>query len=367
MYFCGDPDSWDPRSLMIGMGGMRGGMMGGMGGGMMGGMGGMMGGMGGGMRSVPPTDAPSALLNPGQTRHLPTRLVSLSAPDAQGGIKLPEDGEPLRLCDIAETRAPSQVQKALARLAADKASTSLSQLVMWRVSAGLEWETIRALAAKWANGYELTLAKEFVEHLETLPEGEAGSVFLEVDAAGAAGASIAEGVRRAVAQQQMLGLVASIGIPERPDGASVYCRLKIREGEASVQVGGTDARAQRWIPFGKFTVPFVYKGKEIDFQRFADDVAGGVLNQVVRTQVIRGPRENGKPTYRVRIDNASPFMLSGLAAGAATSKDEQAPKVLYEMGIPPHKSMTVPASEEVVKSLGVKKGIRVVALDLSAL
>ena len=47
MYFCGDPDSWDMRSLMIGMmGGMGGGMMGGMGGGMMGGMGGGMGGMG---------------------------------------------------------------------------------------------------------------------------------------------------------------------------------------------------------------------------------------------------------------------------------------------------------------------------------
>ena len=41
MYFCGDPESWDMRSLMIGM-------MGGMGGGM-GGMGGGMGGMGGGV------------------------------------------------------------------------------------------------------------------------------------------------------------------------------------------------------------------------------------------------------------------------------------------------------------------------------
>ena len=56
-------------------------MMGGMGGGMMGGMGGgMMGGMGGGMRSVPPSALPSALLNAGQTRHLPTRLVSISGP-----------------------------------------------------------------------------------------------------------------------------------------------------------------------------------------------------------------------------------------------------------------------------------------------
>ena len=69
MYFTGDFDSWDRRSLMIGMGRMGG--MGGMG---MGGMGGgMMGGMGGGMRSVPPSGLPFAELKPGQTRHLPTR------------------------------------------------------------------------------------------------------------------------------------------------------------------------------------------------------------------------------------------------------------------------------------------------------
>ena len=69
-------------------------MMGGMGGGMMGGMGGGMGGMGGGMRSVPPTDLPFAQLNPGQTRSLPTRLVSLSPPDPElGAVKLSEKGE----------------------------------------------------------------------------------------------------------------------------------------------------------------------------------------------------------------------------------------------------------------------------------
>ena len=33
----------------------------------------------------------------------------------------------------------------------------------------------------------------------------------------------------------------------------------------------------------------------------------------------------------------------------------------------PRRSMTVPASEEVVKSLGLKKGIKLVALDLSGL
>jgi hypothetical protein len=42
--------------------------------GQFGGMGGM-GGMGGGMRSVSPAELPTASLKPGQTRHLPTRLL----------------------------------------------------------------------------------------------------------------------------------------------------------------------------------------------------------------------------------------------------------------------------------------------------
>ena len=106
--------------------------------------GGMMGGMGGGMRSVPPTGLPSSLLNPGQTRHLPTRLVVLSPPDPREGVKLPEKGEPLQLGDIADINDNPRVQKALRRLAADAASKSISRLVMWRLTAGLDWETPRA-------------------------------------------------------------------------------------------------------------------------------------------------------------------------------------------------------------------------------
>ncbi len=103
MSLIGDRDSWDQRSLMSGM--MMG-MGGGMGGGMMGGGMGMMGGgMGGGMRSVPPTGQPFATLNPNQTRHLPTRLASLSAPnpnDPDSGVVMPSEGEKLRLGDIKD-------------------------------------------------------------------------------------------------------------------------------------------------------------------------------------------------------------------------------------------------------------------------
>ena len=132
---------------MIGMmGGMGGGMMGGMGGGM-GGMGGGMGGMGGGMRSVPPTDLPSALLKPKPDADLPTRLVSISPPDAEAGVSLPEKGEKLRMLgDVAQVNDNAQVQKALRRLAAEMAPTSLSQLVMWRLAGGLDWDTIAQLS-----------------------------------------------------------------------------------------------------------------------------------------------------------------------------------------------------------------------------
>ena len=148
MYFCGDFESWDRRSLMMGMGG--GGMMGGMGG-MGGGMGGgMMGGMGGGMRSVPPSDLPFADLKPKQTRHLPTSLVSLTNPSTEDGLALPGQGEKLRIVgDIARVNDDPLVQKALRRLAGGLAPASVSQLVMWRLTGGLDWATIGRLSDKW--------------------------------------------------------------------------------------------------------------------------------------------------------------------------------------------------------------------------
>ena len=116
---------------------------------MMGGMGGMGGMMGGGMRSVPPTGLPFADLRPGQTRSLPTRMVSLSPPDPQGGVRFPTEGEAFRIADVGEVNASERVQKALRRLAAEKAATQVAQLVMWNVAVGLDWETIAGLSQRW--------------------------------------------------------------------------------------------------------------------------------------------------------------------------------------------------------------------------
>ena len=71
--------------------------------------------------------------------------------------------------------------------------------------------------------------------------------------------------------------------------------------------------------------------------------------------------------YDLRVDNASPLVLNGLAALGSTSSPDEMPKVLVGISIAPRRSLTVPASEEVVKELGLKKGIRLVALNLSSL
>jgi hypothetical protein len=61
-----------------------------------------------------------------------------------------------------------------------------------------------------------------------------------------------------------------------------------------------------------------------------------------------------------------PLILNGLAVVGSTSKDAETPRVLSAISIPPRRRMSVRASEEVVKQLGLEKGIRIVALDLSA-
>jgi hypothetical protein len=347
-----------------------------MGGGMGGMGGGGMGGMGGGMRSVPPTLLPSALINPNQTRHLPTRLVSISAPDPEQGLRLPEQGEPLRIVgDISQVNDNALVQKALRRLAADKAPTSLSQLVMWHLAVGLDWNTIAQLSQGWssrsAQEHELALAKDFVNRLETLPVGESGRVFVEVTGTDPATKASASELSGALQGKTILGLVAQVSneISARPEGPAIACRVKLKAGEALVQVLSSDPAAKNWVPCGKFNLPLSHGQDKFDALRFADGLAEGVLNRLVRAQVIKGAttREKGKLIYQIKIDNASPLILNGLALVGSNSPLDEQSKVLTGISISPRRSLTVPATEEAVKELGLKKGIKITALDLSGL
>ena len=60
---------------------------------------------------------------------------------------------------------------------------------------------------------------------------------------------------------------------------------------------------------------WVKADEKFDADRFADGLAEGVLNRLVRAQVIKGAttREKGKLVYQIRIENASPMILNGLA------------------------------------------------------
>jgi hypothetical protein len=121
------------------------------------------------------------------------------------------------------------------------------------------------------------------------------------------------------------------------------------------------------MTLGKFTVPLAGAKGEEGVSKLADALAEGLLSRLVRAQIVKGPREKGKLTYRIRFETVSPLRLNGVAAVGVNSKPDEKPRVLAGISIPPRRSMSVPASEEVVKGLGLKQGIRVTAIDLSGL
>ena len=130
---------------------------------------------------------------------------------------------------------------------------------------------------------------------------------------------------------------------------------------------GSDVAASNWVAFGKFNLP-LGEG-QFDAKRFADGFAEGVLNRLVRAQVIKGAttREKGKLVYQIRIENFSPMILNGLALLGTDSPASERPKLLTGICVSPRRSLTIPANEQVVKTLGLKKGIKLTALDLSGL
>jgi hypothetical protein len=368
-------ESWNPRSLMAGMsmmGGM-GGMGGGMGG-MGGGMGGMMGGMGGmgGMMSVPPTDLPNATLSPGQTRRLSTRVVSLNPPSLESGVRLPQEGEKLVLGDIAQINNDPRVQKALRRLAVDKAPEAISQLVLWNLAAKLDWTSIENLSRGWVNAQEMDLARQFVERLDTLPEGESGQLLIEVVARESAHDKLAVELNKILGGQTVLGLKVGSVVPAKPSGPAVGCKVALvgdpDKPEAIIQVAESDGN-QQWRSMGKFTLPIEVgaEGKR-DLAAFSDKMVEGLLVRLVHAKLIKGKRGlDGTTTYTLQVDNASPLILNGFAVVGTQAKKAEGPRCMLGFSLPPQKSLQMPLTPGMVEAYGMKKGTHLVAVDLSAL
>jgi len=336
----------------------------------MGGMGGgMMGGMGGGFRSVPPVGTASALLRPGQVRHLPTRLVSLNGPTDDLRASRPGKGEKLQIGDIRTADAHPMLQDALIALAREKAPETVSQLVLWHLAAGLDWQTIAKISRRWANANELALARAFVARLNqehgNLKYAAPGVLYLDVTTNQDDRKPLAEELRETLKKSVVLGLSVEPGIPNAPAGPGLACRVTLVAGdEAIVQVSTSDATAKRWVSAGKFTLPIAKDAKP---EAIADAMAEGTLSRLVHTQLVSGPKAKGKPTYKIRIDNVSPLILNGLALSGTNASAESRPSALGGLSLPPRKSVSLPASGAMVERLGLKDGVRAIAADLSGL
>jgi len=387
MSLIGDRDSWDQSSLMSGMMmGMGGGMMGGGMGGMGGMGGGMMGGMGGGFRSVPPTSLPETTLKPRQTRHLPTALVSLTGPQ-DDKVGLPAKGEPLRIGAVGQVTDDARVQAALKRLAEEKAPQTISQLVMWNVASRLDWDAIALKSKGWANAQELALARQFVARLDAAdgatPKADSGVLYWEVTATDAKNDVVAARLRALLAKFNVLGLKAQAGIPDKPAGPSLACRIALDEDRAEVKFTTTDADGNVWVALDPLTLKLADDATEpsldkaaskerIDPEtrkaaRIADGVATGLLQRIVLAKLSKGPRIKGREGYLVRIANASPFILNGLALAGSDDASGTPPSPLTGISLPARKALTLPATAEMVERLHLKDGVRVIAADLSGL
>ena len=186
-------------------------------------------------------------------------------------------------------------------------------------------------------------------------------------AAEATAIRLTEDLRKLLEGQTVIGLTAQSGIPVAPKGPSVACRIRLEDEIVHVQVSASDDTAQAWIPVGKFQVELKNEaGVARKPAEVADAFAESLLGRLTAVKLSEGPKQNGKKTYRIRIDNASPLILNGLALAGKDSK-ESPPSALAGFSIPPHKSLTLPATAEMVKRLGLADGIKLIAADLSSL
>ncbi len=369
MFLVGEMSSWNFSSLMIGGMGMGGMGMGGMGGGMGGmGMGGMGGGMmGGGMRSVPPTGPPYAVLQPGQSRRLPTRLVSLGGPTTEGTVAFPAQGEKLTLGDVEQLNPDPLVALAVRRLAEEKAPTVASQLVMWNVSAGLGWDAIANLSKGWAGPKDVALARRFVENLGQKAREETGRIFVKVEG----DVGLADAMKTLAKQGSLLGLKVEIGIPDAPTGPSLAFAIVVDPAKEKAEMAVKSSTGLgRWVDAGKLTLPVTQKDGKVDAPKLADAAADGILGRVIEARLVKGKKVHGHESYTVQILNRSPLVLNGVALAGPGPIDEKGgtvPGILSGLSVGPGNYLAIGASAEMVERLGLKKGVHILAADLSGL
>jgi hypothetical protein len=278
---------------------------------------------------------------------------------------MPAQGEKLALGDVSEASDDPRVATAVRRLAEQKAPSVPSQLVMWNVSAGLDWNAIAALSKGWADPRDLDLARQFVANLHSATNEDAGRIYVEVAGRG----PLADELKKAFKGATVIGLKAEPGVPSAPSGPSLALTVGVPaepSGKAEVAVKSSDGRG-RWVDAFKLSVPVALKDGKPDAPALADAVADGILARVVDAKLVKGKKVKGKDSYSVQVLNRSPLILNGVALAGSGEAKAGEPGLIWGLSVSPGKTLSIGASSETIDRLGLRQGIHVLAADLSGL
>lgn len=326
------------------------------------------------MRSIPAAGLPQASLRPERTALLPVNLVSLRGPQRNGRIAFPRKNEPLRIKDISQLTGDKWAQTALRELAAHEAPQAVSQLVLWHVGIGLEWDTIERLSKNWANPYELGLAKSFVKDLrEKSGKADSASVarsnlYFALTSRRKPGDVIESGMHDLLENWEFLGLQTVEGIPANPSAPSVAVRVRLDDQIAQVQLAVSDESCSAWKSVGKFHVDLATaEGKHLKPLEITDNLAEQILGHLIDTQIVRRRSSHGSSPYLIRVANATPLVLNALAVGGLANDPLARPAVMVGLSIPPHHAVNIPADKDTVRQLHLYRGMKPVAANLGGL
>ena len=293
-------------------------------------------------------------------------------------MAVPPKGEKLQLGDIGQLTNDPRLQHALRRLAAEKAPISVTQVVIWHLM-GMDWVKIEQFAKNWVNPHELALAKHLVKELNQERGGRGNSKELFAEESGMlhvefvandTTAELAKEFGTTFKDRPILGLRVDNAIPERPIGPSLAARVKVdpKTLKVAIELHATDAAAGRFEKIGSTTVELLEKDTTQERAiKIAEATATGLLDQLIKVKFVAGKKVKGKPTYQIQITNESPLILNGIALTGPSAKATRPPTTLAGVAIPPRRTIALRRSTEIVKNLGLKEGIRIVAVDLSGL
>jgi hypothetical protein len=315
----------------------------------------------------------------------------MNGPDEKARPVVPVDGEKLRIMGIDDLTPDGRTREALKRLAEIKAPRTVAQMVFWYVTDGADWDNVGRLSIGWGNASELALARKFVADLgrrdDSSSEAQAdpGLLYWEIKADGQQQTELIEGLRKLWEKCPVLGLTAKEGIPARPDGPALSCQAEISDASIKVKLSASHPSGSDWIVVERFQIKRSLSDavksdpanqtptltpeqkKEREAALLGDALAAGMVERLVRVRLDRGPRVNGRESFRIKILNETPMVINGLALGGEEIRDDNPPAVLSGMSLPPLKNLTVPATPEVVSRLQLKKSLKVYAVDLSGI